>query len=456
MAFIRRSKSSSKGSASGEVVLPPLEFKPSVSDKQQQQGLLLACRQVEQYPALVMLLAQAVGNRADQILMDYAQQGVAVRFRVDGLWENMPPMDRPTGDPVLMILKRLCLLNPADRRSRQTGKLPISLNGDWIIEFLSQGTPTGERVLLRIEPKKPLLKTLTDLGMRDKMQEQLKEMLNANDALAIISGPPGHGLPTMWRVSLESADKFVRDFHIFEDKNVAEPELINVTQHLFDAKAGETPMTLLPSLLLKQPDVLVLPDFVNEQTVTTVVDEVIDEHRHAITKVVAPTAVDALIKLAVTYKGQAKKLLKIAMGVTNQRLMRRLCEKCKQPFQPTPQLLQKLGIPPGRVKMLYQPFVPPPPEQRVDAKGNPIEIEICTQCGGRGYFGRIGVFEFLTVTDPIRAAVMQQPTSAHVAQVAKQQGHRGLQEEAILTVALGLTSLQELQRVFTPPPAKKS
>ncbi len=91
----------------------------------------------------------------------------------------------------------------------------------------------------------------------------------------------------------------------------------------------------------------------------------------------------------------------------------------------------------------------------MDAKGHPIEIEICKQCDGRGYFGRIGVFEYLTVTDPIRKAVLSDPTPANVAAVAKQQGHRGLQEEAVLTVALGQTSLQELQRVFAPPPAKK-
>ncbi|MCC6511294.1 MAG: Flp pilus assembly complex ATPase component TadA [Pirellulaceae bacterium] len=447
--------SKKKSAATGEIVLPPLEFKPPVSDKQQQQGLLLACRQVEQYPATVMLVAQALKNRADQIMLDYAQQGVAVRFRVNGLWEAMPPMDRATGDPVLVILKRLCVLNPADRRSRQSNKLPLSLNGDWIIEFTSIGTPTGERVLMRIEPKKPILKTLSDLGMRDKMQEQVKAMLNADKSLAIISGPPGHGLPTMWRVALESADKFVRDFHIFEDKAGAEPELINVTQHLFDAQAGETPMTLLPSLLLKQPDVLVLPDFMNEETVKTVCEEVLEENRHAITKVVAPSAVEALIRLAVTYKNQAKQLMKMANGVTNQRLMRRLCDKCKQAFQPQPQLLQKLGIPAGRVTALYQPFVPPPPEQRVDAKGNPVEIEICKQCDGRGYYGRIGVFEFLTVNDAIRSAVLSQPAPAHVGAVAKQQGHRNLQEEAILTVAMGLTSLQELQRVFAPPAPKK-
>lgn len=442
---------SKKSKSSGEVVLPPLEFKPKAPDQQQQQGLLLACRQIEQFPATVMLVAQAIENHADQILMDYAQQGVAVRFRVNGLWEAMAPMDRPTGDAVLMILKRLCLANPTDRRSKQTGKLPFSLKGDWIIDFLSQGTPTGERVMMRIEPKKPILKTLGDLGMRDKMQESVKKMLNDNDGLAIISGAPGQGLPTSWRVSLEAADKFVRDFHIFEEKSDAGYEFINITPHIYDAAAGETPMTLLPSLLLKQPDVLVFTDFVNEQTVETVCEEVTQEHRHAIAKVVAPTAVDALIKLATTYPRQAKDLMKITLGVTNQRLLRRLCEKCRQAFQPTPQLLQKLGIPTGRVQVLYQPFVPPPPEQRVDAKGNPIEIEICKQCGGRGYFGRIGVFEFLAVDDAIRTAVLSQPNTAHVTQVAVKQGHRGLQEEAILTVALGLTSLQELQRVFSPP-----
>lgn len=434
-----------------EIVLPPHEFKPAIPDKQQQQGLLISCRQFEQYPTTVMMFAHAIANRADQILMDFSAQGAAVRFRVDGMFEMAPALDRATADGVLVILKRLYLLNPADRRSRQQGKMPVSLAGDWVTEFMSMGTPTGERALIRIEPKKFVLKTLTDLGMRDKMQEQVKEMLNANDGLAIISGTPGHGLPTQWRISLEAADKFVRDFHIFEDKQTAEPEIINVTQHFYDSAAGETPMTVLPSLLLKQPDVLVFPDFVNDETVKTVVEEVQIEHRHAICKVSAPTAVDALIKLATTYKSSAAELMKLALGVTNERLLRRLCDKCKQGFVPPPQLLQKLGIPPGRVAMLYQPFFPPPPEQRVDAKGNPIEIEICKQCNGRGYFGRIGVFEFLTVNDAVRQAVLSQQNSAAVAKIAKQHGHRNLQEEAVLTVALGLTSLQELQRVFSPP-----
>ncbi len=84
-----------KNQTTTEIVLPPLEFKPLIQDKQQAQGLLLACRQIEQYTTTVMVLAQALNNHADQIMLDYAQQGVAVRFRVNGLWEAMPAMDRP-------------------------------------------------------------------------------------------------------------------------------------------------------------------------------------------------------------------------------------------------------------------------------------------------------------------------------------------------------------------------
>ncbi|MDX1928124.1 MAG: ATPase, T2SS/T4P/T4SS family [Pirellulaceae bacterium] len=449
--MIRKKPTPSSGGRGPEPQLPPMDFKPPVSDKQIQQGILIACRAVEQYPVVVMLLAQALSIRADQILLDCTAQGVSVRCRVDGLWENLPPMDRPTGDGVMIVIKRLCNLNPTDRRSRQNAKLGVSHMGDWIVEFTSQGVPTGERAVLRIEPKKPALKTLGDLGMREKLQEQLKALLNGDDALFMFSAPPGHGLPTQWRVGLEAADRFIRDFHSIEDEATAEPEMINIGPHHFNRAAGETPMTVLKSLLLKQPDVLVIPDFVDNDTVEVVCDQIIDQHRFAITRMVAGSAVEATLKLLAAYPAESKRLIQILSGVINQRLVRRLCDKCKQAFPPSPQLLQKLGIPPGRVSALYQPFVPPPPEQRVDAKGNPIEIEICTKCNGRGYFGRMAIFELLTINDEIRKVLLQKPTAEAVLQVARKQGFLTIQEEGVLAVATGATSLQELQRVLAPP-----
>jgi type II secretory ATPase GspE/PulE/Tfp pilus assembly ATPase PilB-like protein len=111
-------------------------------------------------------------------------------------------------------------------------------------------------------------------------------------------------------------------------------------------------------------------------------------------------------------------------------------------------LLKQLGIPPGRVAMLYQPFIPPPIEQQVDENGRPAPITPCHICGSRGYFGRIGIFELLIPGDQLRDALTKTKDVGQLAQIAKSEGHRGIQAEAVLTVARGLTSLDELKRVF--------
>lgn len=434
-----------------EIVLPPIEFKPKAASKTEADGIMIAARQLPGFPMVSQLMAMAMVDRADIVMLDYAQAGVAVRFRVDGLPENKPPMEREPGDAALFALKKLCGLNPADRRSKQEAKLPFHFaKEDWIAEVVTQGVPTGERAMIRIEPKKPKLKTLTDLGMRDKMQEEWRGLLNATGGIVIVSGPPGHGLPTTWRISLESADKFVRDWVGLEEKSKQDPEIINVSPNTYDVAAGQSPMAVLKSVALKQPDVYVIPDIIDDAMAQFVIDELTVEKRHCVTRMVATDAIEAYCKFLAQHKTNAAKLAKLITGVINVRLMRRLCDNCKQQFQPTPQLLQRLGLPP-QVKLLYQPFVPPPPEQRVDAKGNPVEIEICKRCNGRGYYGRIGIYELLKVDDQFRNASLQNPSPDALRPFAKKLGHKGFQEEGLLAAVLGHTSLQELQRVLSPP-----
>ncbi|MCR9294797.1 MAG: general secretion pathway protein GspE, partial [bacterium] len=222
------------------------------------------------------------------------------------------------------------------------------------------------------------------------------------------------------------------------------------TKHIYDSSAGETPMTVLKSLLLKQPDVLVFPELPEPDIMKLMCEEVLEEDRSSIFRMQAGSAIEAAIQLLKNYPKSAKAIAKALHGVLNQRLIRRLCLDCRQPFQPNPQSLQKLGIPPGRVQVLYQPTIPPPPEQRVDANGKPIEIEICSKCNGRGYYGRAAIFELLTINNEIRSALLSKPDPAYVLQVAKRHGFLSLQEEGVLAVATGLTSLQEIQRVLSP------
>jgi type II secretory ATPase GspE/PulE/Tfp pilus assembly ATPase PilB-like protein len=437
--------------AGSDAPLPELEIKAQGINKDEATGLLIASKQLPGWPLALTLVANAISGKADRILIDYSAQGAVVRYRVDGIWEALPAFDRPTADAALVVYKKVLGLNPTERKVRQDGKFATNFKDiDWVISFMSTGVPSGERVLFTIERKKPLLKTLSELGMREAMQDSFKKLLNGNNGIVLISAPPTHGLPTTWKIALENADKFIRDWVSIEKKQDAEPEIINVTQYFFDETEGEKAEAVFEKVRLKQPDVFVLPSLFNNDLAEALLNQINRESKHAVTRVVANDAVDAVLQLIAAYPKHAKAIVSVLQGSLNQRLVRRLCEKCKQPYQPTPQLLAKLGIPAGRVSKLYQPTIPPPPDQRVDAKGNPIEIEICKRCNGRGYLGRIAIFELLTIDDKMRAAILKNANNPEeLRRFAKENGHLGFQEEGILACALGVTSLQELQRLLS-------
>jgi len=429
--------------------LPPVTLKPMGAESDQQnQGNLLAAKQSPAFPFAGGLVAHALTMRGDRIMLDYTQTATAVRFEVDGVWINVDPYDRQTGDAMLVVLKKIANLNEKDRRTRQEGTFGAAFHaGQYICTLTSQGVKTGERVLIKIAPKKHKFETLEDLGMRPKMRERFKELVDETQGFVIIATPPGGGLSTLWRTGLMAADRYVRDFVAIEDQRKREEEVINIGPIHFDSAEGQTPADVLPRLLLKQPDVFVVPELMDAKTVAMLCSQVNEYHKMVITRTVANDAFEALLRIA-ALKGPLDELSQALSLVLASRLVRKLCEACRQPFQPAPQLLQKLGIPPSRVAVLYKHFEPPPPEQRVDQKGRPIEIEICKKCGGVGYLGRTAIFEMLIVDDALRQALRTQPTPDNLLRAARAGGHRTMQEEGIVLVAQGTTSLQELQRAL--------
>ena len=130
------------------------------------------------------------------------------------------------------------------------------------------------------------------------------------------------------------------------------------------------------------------------------------------------------------------------------RLVRRLCEACKVPFQPSPAILQQLQLPPERVQVLYQEYQPPPVDPQAPKNKKNAPPPVCPHCGGLGYSGRIGIFEMLIVDDNIRQALAQQPAADVLHQLAAKTGMRSLREEGIGILAQGITSIPELQRAL--------
>jgi type II secretory ATPase GspE/PulE/Tfp pilus assembly ATPase PilB-like protein len=427
----------------------PVEFAPRIPERTEAQALLITTRQGPGYEIAAGQLAHAIQSRATHVLMDFSQSACALRYQVDGSWEQLPPLDRESGDAMLYAFKQLCLMNPADRRSAQTGKCGLKVVKEkFNLALQSQGVPTGERVLARIETEKIPFSRMADLGMRDKMVESLKEKLDSDGNIVLITAPKGEGLTTTWVTAVNAADRLVRDYQSLEAEENPEPEIINIGQHYFGGDTGLTQAELLRKLILKEPDVFMFPEFPQPDAFGTGLEQIDKRQIQLYMRMVADSAMEALVRLISQYREQAPAICQFVGSVLSQKLVRRLCDNCKVGFEPTPQLLKQLAIPAGRVAMLYQPFVPPPIEQQVDENGRPAPITPCHVCEGRGYFGRIAIFELLTPGDQLRAALRKTQDLSQLNQIAKSEGHRGIQAEAVLTVARGLTSLDELKRVF--------
>ncbi|HEX5442679.1 MAG TPA: ATPase, T2SS/T4P/T4SS family, partial [Pirellulales bacterium] len=417
---------------------PPVKLsaRGGATERDNSANLLMA-RQAPGFVPARELLAQGLDNRASAIMLDYTQQAVAVRLQVDGVWHPGESLEREPGDALLAVLKVLAARNPNERRARQQGDFGAEYRGaKHECRLMTQGTQTGERVLIQfydpsVKKQRPL-----DLGMRPKMFDDLKPVLASQTGIVVVSAPPGGGLTSLLHAVVASMDRYTRGFIDVEDAAAKEVEIENVNVTTFNGSAGETPLTVLPKLLREYPDVLVVPDMRDAETVDLLCDQTGLE-RMVITTVRAKEASEALLKL-LEYKAPREKLAAAVKVVINMRLVRKLCDKCKEAYAPPPQLLEQLRIPPGRVEALYRPPTPNPEQPQ----------EPCAQCRGIGYFGRTGLFEVLVPDDQVREVLIKKPKLDLLRQAARKAGMRTLQEDGLLLVVTGGTSLPELMRAL--------
>ncbi len=497
----------------------PVVLNPAAGNDRDNAARALAARQTPGFQHARKLIYDALCRRADAMMLDYSQQGVAMRLLIDGIWQNGESMDREVGDPVLESLKALAGLNPRDRQARQEGKLAAeytvfrrsvfdqvekakeayrnklapqltkefaapgvgaaelqlkiklasdertrdrfaSAIGSWtpveltdlgrlrgtekvdpnraldkmtcIGNITSQGTQTGERTIVQLEVKKTRFATLDEIGMRPKMQEQLREVMGKEGGLILFSAIPAGGLRSTMNVVLRTADRFVREFVAVEDEANRYEAVENIPVTTYKSTEGQSPATVLTNVFHGEPQVAVVRDLVNGETVEILVAEV-SHPRLILSTVRAKDSIDAIYRILAL--GTPAADLAPALGaVLCQRLVRKLCETCKEAYAPTPQVLAQLGIPAGRVQALYRP-----PQQR---------SEVCPECGGVGYLGRMAIFEMLVMNDALRQTLAANPKPDVFRQAAQKAGVRSVQAEGIVLVAKGATSLQELMRVL--------
>jgi len=425
---------------------PPITLQargaPSAEEGQKRE---IAVRQSQGQAHVRDLILKSIGHRASGIMLDYSADAVAVKFLVDGVWLDGEPLQRVVGDPVLASLKLLCGLRPDDRRTRQVGTFTAvedATKKKFLAKFTSQGTKTGERALIQYDDPSIKKRRLPDYSLRPKVLEDLQNTLTAKKGLFVVSAAPGVGLTSLTTACLAAIDRYTRSVMSVEDKQSPDVEVENVQITTYDSLEQESPMTKLPGVIRQFPDVIFVPEMVNVETATFLCEEAVSDDRLIVTTSRARDAVEGLLQPAITTKVPLKKYAAAVSGSIAQKLVRKLCDTCKEAYPPQPQILQKLGIPADKVSAFYRPPTEP-------------QKEVCKNCAGLGYKDQVAMVELLVVDDLIRQTMIREPRVESIRAAARKQGMKTFEDEGLMLVVKGITSVAELSRVLKDgaPPA---
>jgi len=400
--------------------------------------LMAHAQEEEGLVELRQLLCESLETRATAVAISSSAASTSVRVMIDGVWQSRPPMKPEEGGPIVLALKALCGLRPAERNVERPFACKLK-NKTHEATMTSKAAGAGEQILIQFEFDEIPLKTLDDIGVRPKLQETLGEHLKAKKGLVFFSTIPGGGLRTTTHAAIMSCDRLMREFVAVEAPDKSYEAIENVPVRTYDTAQGESPRELLPKLFREDAQVLVIRDLPDAETVAMMNEEMQEENRLFISTMRSRDSVETVARM-LQLGVPSKTLAEMLTCVVNQRLIRTLCDKCKEGYAPGEQLLKQLNLPAGRVKAFYRP---PTSERTSDGK----KREICEKCRGVGYYGRTGIFEVLVVGDTVRKVLMSaNPSLDLLRKAARKDGMLSLQEEAVMMVARGQTSLQEVKR----------
>jgi general secretion pathway protein E len=390
-------------------------------------------RQAEEsrsYMAAKELVYDAVLRRATDIHLEPTVEQLSVRYRIDGILHAAEPFDRPTGDAVVNVFKVLSAMDISEKRKPQDGSYGAKLQGrDLDFRVATSGSKAGEKLVMRILDNSSAVTKLEDLGMRPKLIESVRGLVTQPHGMFLCCGPTGAGKSTTLYAALREIDRYQKNIITVEDP--IEYHLDNITQMEVNTKAGQTFATSLRSILRQDPDVIMIGE-IRDQETASIACQAANTGHMVFSTVHSNDAVTALFRL-LDLGVEPFMIASALTGVLGQRLVRLLCETCKEPYKPKPEFLKKANLPVEKVDVFYRR--PENPEQ------------VCQQCGGTGYFGRTGIYELLVLTEAMRDMIRENPSINKIKAEARKGGMIYLQEDGLRQVIQGRTSIEELLRV---------
>jgi type IV pilus assembly protein PilB len=375
------------------------------------------------------IMTQAVGDRASDVHIEPAEKNVRIRFRVDGvLHEPMPPAPKNIQGGLISRLKVMAELNIAERRVPQDGRISMKVGGKQLdLRLATLPTVFGEKVVIRILDKSNALMRLEDLGFLEESYKAFSRSFRKPYGAILVTGPTGSGKSTTMYATLNILNE--EDKNIITVEDPVEYRLPGVNQIQVNPKAGLTFASALRSILRADPDIVLIGEVRDRDTATISIEAALTGHL-VLTSLHtndAPSAITRLTEMDV----ETFLVASAIDSIVAQRLARKLCDRCKEAYQPEPQELLEAG---------YPEWLLPEIQEIYRAAG-------CAACSNTGYRGRMGMYEVMPVTEEIERLTVERASAEAIKSVAVQQGMITLRDDGLQKVRMGLTSIEEVARV---------
>jgi type IV pilus assembly protein PilB len=375
------------------------------------------------------VLQHAVGDGASDIHIEPRTREVAVRFRVDGVLREVMSIPLKLQSSVTARIKLMAGLNIAEKRVPQDGRFSVRLD-DQKIDFRVASLPTacGEKLVLRLLDMADVEADLTKLGFEKRDFERYEEVFRRPYGAILVTGPTGSGKSTTLYATLGELNS--PDKNIITVEDPVEYKVAGLNQVQVNPRAGLTFASALRSILRSDPDVVMIGEIRDEETAKISVEAALTGHLVLATLHTndAPGALNRLTDMSVE-----PFLTSSAIDcVIAQRLLRKLCERCKEPVEIEREILEGIEF----------PFQWAPERLRFHKAVG------CRRCGETGYRGRTGIYELMIITEEIRQMILRRSSAEEIGRAAERGGMVRLRDDGLLKAARGTTTIEEALRTL--------
>jgi len=397
-------------------------------NEQTEQDVLDLANEAPIIKLVNLMITEALKERASDIHIEPSEEGITVRYRIDGILYNALSPPKRYQQAIVSRVKIMANMNIAENRLPQDGRIKVKYGtSDVDIRVSTVPSVVGERVVMRLLVKDDRRFDLTKLGINEDLLKSIRDMLHTPHGIIIVSGPTGSGKTTTLYAAIREIN--TPDKNIITIEDPVEYRIKGISQIQVNPKINLTFAAGLRSVLRQDPEIIMVGEIRDHETAEIAIQAAMTGHL-VFSTVHTNDASSAIVRL-LDIGVEPYLIASTVTGFLSQRLVRVLCPECKESYKVDPEVLRQEDIDPAlfRKKSVFKP------------KG-------CPKCSSTGYFDRIGIYEIIRLNERVRKLIVERRDASYIRERCNEMGMRTLIQDGIEKVLMGITSIDEVLRVI--------